>query len=270
MDDLKPVWALLRPWAVDTAQCLRFYTRLPVPALPGETDPHALPDFATVPRMVPVAGGIVGAIGGMVLLASTFAGLPPLVAAGLTVTALVVTTGAFHEDGLADTADGFGGGSTPERRLEIMTDSRIGTYGAAALGLALLLRVAAIEAIVDKSGVLAAAAALVAIAAGSRVVGLVPVWRLDNAKPDGKSAAVGRPLDATMMTAAQVATGFCAVFVAPGFGVVATVIMMLLAAATAEPLVRLSRRLIGGQTGDVAGAGQQIAEITALLVLAAH
>jgi len=259
-----------RGWAVDTARCLRFYTRLPVPALPFETDPHALPDFATVPRMLPVAGAVVGAVGGLVLIAGDLAGLPSMPAAGLAIAALVAATGAFHEDGLADTADGFGGGTTPERRLVIMTDSRIGSFGGAALGLALLLRVTALAAMVDHAGAGAAALAMVAVAAVSRVVGLVPVWLLANAKPDGKSAAVGRPRDDTMVVAAALATGITVLCVAPGFGTGKAIVMLLLAAATAWPLLRLSRRMIGGQTGDVAGAGQQLAEIAALMVLAAQ
>ncbi len=255
---------------VALAQCLRFYSRLPVPALPGEADPHALPDFARIPRMLPLAGAIIGLVGAAVLALALRLGLPPMVAAAAAVTALVAATGAFHEDGLADTADGFGGGTTPARKLEIMTDSRIGTYGGAALVLSLLLRVTLIASLVTLSGGAVAALALVAVAAVSRVAGLVPIWLLPNAKPDGKSAAVGRPDTDTMVRAALLAAAIALLLLTPSHGVVRTVMVLAVAAAAAWPVVALSRRMIGGQTGDVAGAAQQVSEIAMLAALVAR
>src|SRR3954471_4031974 len=125
--------AALRALYADLLRCLRFYSRLPVPAPAWEPDPYGPPDFATMPRMLPVAGAIIGAVGAAVLVGAQMLGLGAFVTAALAVASLTLVTGAFHEDGLADTADGFGGGSTPERRLEIMKDSRIGSYWRAAL-----------------------------------------------------------------------------------------------------------------------------------------
>jgi len=120
----------------DLLRCLRFYSRLPVPVLASEIDPYGPPDFATMPRVAPLAGAVIGCVGALMLLAAFALGFGAWLCAAFAVAVLTLATGAFHEDGLADAADGFGGGSTPERRLEIMKDSRIGAYGGAALILA--------------------------------------------------------------------------------------------------------------------------------------
>jgi adenosylcobinamide-GDP ribazoletransferase len=255
---------------LDLMRCLRFYSRLPVPTLPFERDPHAAPDFSTVVRMLPVAGAIIGAAGATVLAIAFLAGLAAPIASTLAIAALVLSTGAFHEDGLADTADGFWGGMTASRRLDIMTDSRIGTYGGAALVLSLMLRVGALASIVDSHGWVAGAAAIIALAAVARVCGLVPIWLLPNAKPDGKSAAVGRPATRAMAIATAVALVIAVVLLAPAFGLQRSIVAIAAAALVVWPMVRLSQRLIGGQTGDVAGAVTQLADIAALLVLAAR
>ncbi len=258
------------PPLVALAQCLRFYSRLPIPKVPGETDPHALPDFTQVVRMLPVAGALLGAVGGVALWLALTLGLPVPVAAVCAIAAMVASTGAFHEDGLADTADGFGGGATPARRLEIMTDSRIGTFGGAALVLSLMGRVALLAALVDQKGWGAAALALAASGAVSRVAGLGLIWGLPNAKPDGKSAAVGRPTDATMLQAALLAAGIALLLLLPAHGPVRTIAALVLAGAAALPFAALSRRMIGGQTGDVAGAATQASEIVLLAALVAR
>src|ERR1700677_2723291 len=125
--------------AGDVLSSLRFFTRLPLPT--RETEP---PDWAQIAWSAPFAGAIVGAIGGLALVVANELSLPPFLAATLAIAALALTTGALHEDGLADVADGFGGGSTREAKLAIMRDSRIGAFGAIALVLSLLLRVGAL------------------------------------------------------------------------------------------------------------------------------
>jgi adenosylcobinamide-GDP ribazoletransferase len=257
-------------WVVMVGQALRFYSRLPVPALPGESDAASPPDFAALPRALPLAGAIIGAVGALALaIACGILALPATVGAAFATAALVLTTGAMHEDGLADTADGLGGGTTRERRLEIMRDSRIGSYGAAALALALLMRVLILAALVDAEGWPTAAFALVAAAAVSRLAGLLPLWMLPAARTDGLASSVGRPSDASMaiggLVALTVAIG-CLAWTIPLAKVLAACAAALLAVL---PLVSLARRLIGGQTGDVAGAAQQFAEIAFLAILAA-
>lgn len=184
-----PAWP---GWPIATATCIRFYSRLPVPTLPGE-NAHALPDFRLVPRALPIAAVAIALPAALIALLAGLAGVNALLTAALAVTALVVTTGAFHEDGLADSADGLFGGHTPERRLEIMKDSRVGTFGALALGLSLLLRVSALAAILQGAGAWAVAAAVLVAAPWSRIEGIRILATVPPTRRDGASASVGQP-----------------------------------------------------------------------------
>ncbi|WP_043538597.1 adenosylcobinamide-GDP ribazoletransferase [Salinarimonas rosea] len=252
----------------DVARALRFYSRLPVPALPWEADPHALPDFARMARMLPVAGLILGLLGALVLVGASLAGLPPLVGAGLAIGALAAMTGALHEDGLADVADAFAGATTRARRLEIMKDSRVGAFGATALALALILRVAALAALVEGAGALAAAAAFCALSALSRTATLVPLALADPARADGASASVGRLPRRTLAQAGAIATALAlALALAAGLPLAGMLGACLATALAGWAITRWSVAKIGGQTGDVAGAAQQVAEIAAALTL---
>jgi adenosylcobinamide-GDP ribazoletransferase len=247
----------LNQFAADVRVALLFCTRLPIPT----AAPVIGADIARAAWAFPVAGAIVGLIAAGVYWLVLMAGLPSLPAAGLTVAATLVVTGCLHEDGLADVADAFGG-HTRERRLEIMRDSRVGTYGACALSMSLLLRTAALASIAAPA---VAAPVLIAAHTAARAgmplfMGLVPPARVD-----GLSAGVGRPLP--MGIAAAVLLGVIALFVAlgPAAGFCAIV---LLAAALAL-LAWLCIRQFGGQTGDVLGAVEQSGEIAILLVAAA-
>lgn len=249
-------------------RCLRFYSRMPAPALPWEREPHGAPDFRTMPRVLPLAGAVIGLAGALVLVAAQALALGAWLSAVLAVAALTLATGAFHEDGLADTADGFGGGATPERRLEIMRDSHIGTYGAAALALAYALRIACLAELTARLGPAGATAAIVLVAALSRTAGLVPLTLLAPARASGASYAAGRPPGRMTALAFALcgALGFLAALATPlPFPGIA--LGFALAVAVALALTRLSARLIGGQTGDVAGGVQQLAEIAAYLGL---
>jgi adenosylcobinamide-GDP ribazoletransferase len=235
----------------EVLRCLRFYSRLPVPVLASEIEPYGPPDFATMPRAVPLAGAIIGAFGALVLATAHALGFGAWLCAALAVASLTLATGAFHEDGLADAADGLGGGATPERRLDIMKDSRIGSYGGAALILAYLLRIGCLAELIAKLGPFGAAAALVLVAALSRTAGLVLIALLPPARIVGSSCG-GLALIAGLVTAL------------PWLGLL---LAFLFAGAAALAMTRLSARLIGGQTGDVGGAIQQLAEIAAYLGL---
>ncbi|NEU13444.1 adenosylcobinamide-GDP ribazoletransferase [Methylobacterium sp. BTF04] len=254
--------------AYDLAACLRFYSRLPVPALPGEGDPHAVPDFRAVPRMLPLAGLILAVPGALVLLVAWGLGLGPFLAATLAIAIGVAITGALHEDGLADVADGFGGGTTPERRLEIMRDSRIGAYGGVALVLSLALRIGAFATLLDRTGA-DAALALILAAILSRTAALAPMVLLAPARPGGAGAAVGRPERPALLVATGLAVLLALVCVAAGLPFGGAALMLGMATAAALAMTALARASIGGQTGDVIGACQQVAEIAALLGLVA-
>lgn len=264
--DTPPQWP---GWLVATAICVRFWSRLPMPALPGERDIHALPDFRTVPRALPFAALVIALPAALVVLLAGLARLDSLVAAALGLSALALTTGAFHEDGLADSVDGLFGGQTPERRLEIMKDSRVGSYGAIAIGLSLLLRGSLIAMIATRAGPWAAAVSLLLAAPWSRSEGLLLLAREAAARSHGASAAVGRPSPPTaslaLFISAVLALALAATAKLPLIGVA---LGLGLAHGAATAMRRLARRLIGGQTGDIVGAVQQLGEIAIYLGLA--
>jgi adenosylcobinamide-GDP ribazoletransferase len=264
--EMRPV----RGWqavAVDLACALRFYSRLPVPVLAWERDAHALPDFRRLTRVVPLAGLVLGLVPALVLWLALKLDLGPWLAAILAVTALTVATGAFHEDGLADTADSFGG-STQARRLEIMRDSRIGSFGTAALILAFALRIAALATLADRTGIATVAAATLMAAALSRTAGLMPLVFLPPARSDGAAHALGRPPRESFWIATGLA-GFIALVLGAlgGLPPLGIWLMLVLSGLSGYGMMRLALRHIQGQTGDIAGATQQVAEVAALVGL---
>lgn len=186
-----------------------------------------------------------------------FAGFGAGIAAGIVLVTLIVLTGALHEDGLADCADGFWGGYTKERRLEIMKDSRVGSYGVIALVLGLGLKWQALM-VVDTWAALIAAA-LLSRAAMAGVMAALPF-----ARENGLAAAQGRPTRQTVLMAAGLA--FVGAFLLCGSSAIPALIAV---AAVAALTARLARAKLGGQTGDVLGATQFLTELAALLALGA-
>ncbi len=253
---------LQRGFAADLFACLRFYSRLPAPGDPTELRlPQAL-------RALPLAGAIIGGCGALTLLAARALGVPHLPAAVCAIAALVAVTGALHEDGFADLADGFGGGSTRERKLAIMRDSRIGAYGVCALALALMARVFALAALSER-GLPPAMLALIVTAGVSRTAGLAPLAMLSPARADGAGAAVARPDFATLRSAGFAAALLSMTLIFCGASLLKILGGDLAAALAAIFVARLAARQIGGYTGDVLGAAQQAAEIAMLLALCA-
>ena len=119
----------MNEWFDDFKTAVAFLTRLPMPHPQGPMPPN----FVRAHRMFPVVGALIGAAVGLICLALRYLGVPDLAAAALALGASAILTGALHEDGLADVADGFGGGRDRAAKLEIMRDSRLGTYGAVVL-----------------------------------------------------------------------------------------------------------------------------------------
>jgi adenosylcobinamide-GDP ribazoletransferase len=251
----------------DLVICLRFFSRLPLPASQREADlgPAAL---AQAVAGVPLAGAIIALLPGAVLLAAQGLALPSQLAAALAIATLVLVTGALHEDGLADCADGFGGGRTRERKLAIMRDSRIGTFGACAIGLALYLRVTAL-AVIASHAPWRAATTLVVAAAVSRTACLLPLVVLPPARTDGLGNSAGRPSPRRYAAAVILAFGLSALLWGAGVDPARVGVADLAGAVSAVAFCALARRQIGGQTGDIAGATQQIVEIAMLLAIAA-
>ena len=225
-------------------------------------DPDRRPDFRRAAALFPVAGVLVGIAGGLVLVVAGAIGVPPLAAAALAVAATMGLTGALHEDGLADVADGLGG-STPERRLEIMHDSRIGSYGAAALVLSLVVRVACLAAIMT-AGVVQAAIAL-ALAEGISRAALVRLWHaLPPAQESGLAHDTGPPDQNAMVIALAIAAALALVAI-PVVGLKSAVLAAVFAALATYIFTRLTAEAIGGRTGDTLGACQQVALVAWLI-----
>jgi cobalamin 5'-phosphate synthase/cobalamin synthase len=179
-------WDDAGQWLGDCRRSLGFLTRLPI----DRHTPLPPPALAGAMRAFPVAGLVVGLIVGATLVLAAWLGAPASVAALIAVGAGLGLTGALHEDGLADVADGFGGGATRERKLEIMRDSRIGTYGVLALILAVALKAVVLAALAAQS-VWLAFAVIVAAAAVSRVAPAGMMHLLTPARDDGLSADAG-------------------------------------------------------------------------------
>ena len=242
---------------------LRFLTRLPVP-FANTIDP---PPLSQSMRLFPMAGAMIGAAGGAALAGFVYLGLPSLVAAALTAALGLLVTGALHEDGLADTADGFGGGKSRERRLEIMRDSHIGSYGTLALVAALILRVACFE---DLTGLdpLAIVAVFAACGAFSRALMVDLLWATRPARSDGLAVHAGTPgrngAAFAIITAAALMLA-AGLLVSPPSGLLA----LAAGLAVTAYMRRLTVRMIGGQTGDVCGAVQVLSELAMLVVFVA-
>jgi adenosylcobinamide-GDP ribazoletransferase len=246
----------LARWWLETRVALAFLTRIPVPL-----DDAADVPLAQAARGFPLAGLAVGIAGAVIFAIAEVFALPSLVAALLAVGAMVLLTGGLHEDGLADTADGLGGGNDRGHALTIMRDSRIGSYGVIALVIAIGLRAAAISALgyADAVGL-----AVIAAACASRALLPAVMFLLPPARPDGLAQAAGAPSQRTAIEAAVlggVVLLFCLGFLA------GLLLMVLLALFTALFMRYLHLRL-GGQTGDTLGAIQQGAEIVILIVAA--
>ena len=243
---------------IDVAAALGLRTRLAGPVNGTEAKKRG----AAAAWAWPLAGAVVGALAGLLLWVGLWLGLPPLAAGLLAVAAQIVLTGALHEDGLADSADGLWGGWTQDRRLEIMRDSRIGSYGVLALILSVGLRATACAAL--PAGPLAVAV-LAATGAASRGAMTGVMAGLPPARPDGRAVSTGRPSPAT--TGLALAGASALWLIALPFGL--ALITVAACCAGAAIVAGIARAKIGGQTGDILGASQQIAEITALLALAA-
>ena len=241
---------------------LRFLTIVPVPS----SDAASAPDWLSrCAKYFPVVGIGVGlASAAVLLLAGRIWG--PVVASLLAVAASIAVTGALHEDGLADTADGLGGGSSVEKRLAIMKDSRIGAYGTLALAFSLSLRVTALADMLPWT----AAAALVAAHAAARVT---PAFVI-NALPYAGDAAAMKVSYADASVSAHdrrfaLVVVLCALLPLAFVSIWSVIAGLLLGAALAAGVALWARQRINGYTGDVLGGIEQMFEIGFLLGVAA-
>jgi len=252
-------------YAADIARAVAFLSRIPMPksafaGYDGKLD--------RVARAFPVAGILIGFLPAIVLLLMLCLHADRLMSALVALAVQAIVSGALHEDGLADCADGIGGGRDRDHSLSIMKDSRIGTYGAIALILSFAIRAAAIAAIARGTVPFAAALALPAVGCISRCA-LVWHWqRLPPAKSDGVAAAVGRPSEGIMQTALVSGCLLAALFIWPSLGLLPLVCSLLAAGIAVLIFGGIVRRALGGHTGDTLGAAAQISEAAALCALA--
>lgn len=212
----------------------------------------------------PVVGGIVGAISAITLLCGVWFDVAAPMTAGLALFTMVLVTGGLHEDGLADVADGFGGGGNTARKLEIMRDSQIGSYGALALVLSLGLRWQGLVAIMTLTGPWGAAAALIAVSVTSRSGIAATLWLMPAVRTDG----MGKLAEGAVAPQALVAAGIGILAMTATFGVLGLVVVGVMGIAQFGFNI-LAKRQIGGQTGDVLGAMQQLTEIAGWITLTA-
>lgn len=246
---------VLRARLAELGAAFALLTRLPVSRLSLRR--------VTVPSdavwAYPIAGAAVGAIGGAIYWITHSLSCPPVLAALCALVAMVLATGAMHEDGLADFADGLAG-DTKERRLSIMRDHQIGTYGVIALVLSLAMRATAIALIAEPRAVMAA---LIAADAASRLSALLLMAALPPARREGLSALVGSP--SAGLTAIALGLTFIVAWLLLPFGT--ALLLILSAIVSAVVLGRVALQRLGGQTGDVLGASSQVCECLALIVL---
>lgn len=229
---------------------LQFFTRLPIPRWVGFREEW----LGQTARFFPLVGWIVGALSALAAWGAAHV-LPPLPALLLALIAGVLLTGALHEDGFADVCDGFGGGTSRERVLEIMRDSRIGVYGALGMGLLLALKLSCLAA-------LPSSVIVFAMLAGhplSRALAAALMWRLDYAGSPGKSAPVAKRMSHGEFLFAALC-GLLPAGVLAAFSWQAALCGIALALLSTLFLARLFVRRIGGYTGDCLGAVQQLSE----------
>ncbi|GAB7538942.1 adenosylcobinamide-GDP ribazoletransferase [Burkholderia sp. 3C] len=233
---------------------LGYFTRVPVPKRIG----YASGDLDHAARYFPLIGVCIGALAALVYGLAVRV-WPPGVAVLLSMAATLIATGAFHEDGLADSCDGFGGGYTREDVLRIMHDSRIGTFGAVALVVSLALKWQALAALPPWR----AAWVLLAAHAASRVAAVSLLVSLDYVRGEGKAKPVAQRMSARAFAFAA-ACGLPWLFWPDWrLGLLTLGVLVLLRAAVARYLLRR----LGGYTGDCLGFAQQLAELAITLTV---
>jgi adenosylcobinamide-GDP ribazoletransferase len=232
---------------------LQFFTRLPIPAWVG----FEASWLQHASRYFPLVGYVVAAIAAAVYCLAALV-LPAPVAAVLSTSASIYLTGAFHEDGFADTCDGLGGGRTRERALEIMKDSRVGAYGAIGIVCMLATKLSALSMLPPRQAI----AALFLAHPLSRLAAASLIWKLEYVRSEGKAKPLAQQMTDTEFAIAFATAGLPApLLLAVGWSTPAAIGIAVLAALLATWwLARLFVRRLGGYTGDCLGAVQQMAE----------
>jgi adenosylcobinamide-GDP ribazoletransferase len=245
-------------WYADLKICIQLLTRLPVYI----SDTQEGFSISGASRLFPIVGAIVGIIAAAVLWVGSWFTFPSAILALLALLTMTLVTGALHEDGLADTFDGLGGGLTREQKLSIMRDSQIGSYGVMALLFSFGLRWAALTEITEQ-GFDVVLMSLIATAAASRAALPAVMHFIPVAREDGLSVGAGKPSFDRAITALLIGVGFLLFLL----GFRTCIVAIGLSALVAGMFVYFVAMRLGGQTGDVLGATQQITETTIFLAI---
>jgi adenosylcobinamide-GDP ribazoletransferase len=248
----------VRDWVNDIGLAVGLLTRVPMPHPVG-----AMPEsLARAQRAFPLVGAMIGLIVGLVDRCLLAIGVPSLAAAALALGASAALTGALHEDGLADVGDGFGGGRDRTAKLSIMRDSRLGTYGMIVLLVGFVARASALASLPLATII---PALIVAHALGRAIIPVLAA-NMPFARDDGLGTSAGRPDAASAITAVI----FGIVIALLCLTAIQALLAVVVAAAGAAAIAVLAWRQIGGVTGDVFGAAEQVAEAAVLIMLAAQ
>lgn len=242
------------PYLEDFLVSIGFLTRLPCDVADGNRN------LASSGWIWPIVGALLGLVAGFAGFLLFRFGSGPAIAAIASLSILAVLTGALHEDGLADTCDGFWGGDTPERRLEIMRDSRIGVYGTLALCMTVLAKFSAVAAAPSAGTLVAFMAASCAISRASMLAALAS---LPSARQDGLAASFGLPSRGVVVSSC----GIAAVVAVAATGLDG-IFLIVAAAAGTFAMRQLTMSKVTGHTGDTLGATQQVVETLCLLTAA--
>jgi adenosylcobinamide-GDP ribazoletransferase len=249
----------------ETARAVSFLSRLPVP------DRFFAGHDGSLSRTVaafPLAGLVIALPSTLVMDVLSVSGAEAILVALIGISLQIMITGALHEDGLSDSADGLGGGGNRDKALAIMKDSRIGTYGALALILSVALRVASLAILIDVLPPLSSALCWLAAAVLSRTL-MVWHWSsLPSARRDGVAASAGAPDAEASRTALVLGAVITAILCLIAIPFHAWFLAGLFSVACVTGFTRHVRRRIEGHTGDTIGASQQLCEIAFLLGLA--
>ncbi len=256
---------MLREFCGDILRATAFLSRLPVPARFFEGHDGRMGGLAGAFAL----SGLLLSLPAALLAALLIAGdAPPLLSAFLVLGLQTLVTGALHEDGFADCADGLGGGRDRDRALAIMKDSRIGAYGVIALVLGFGLRASALSALMDVATPLFVALAFLLAQAVSRAAMAWHWQALPSARPGGVADSAGLPEHGSVLVCIGTVLLAALVFVVLDLPLLPVVVAVLLAGVVTAGFSRFVRRKIGGHTGDTIGATQQLAEMAVLVALA--
>lgn len=253
------IGATIRSRIDDILTCIAFFTRLRLP-----DGRWAERDFAGAIWAAPLVGVLPALSAIAILTLASLLGLPILPSAILAAGAMLLLTGGLHEDGFADIADGFGGGRTISRKIEIMQDSRIGTYGVCALVLALAFRISLIAHLVAADFAFASLAILAA-AVASRATMPLMMSDLAPARQDGLASGIGKVSRSVAMIALLI--GLCSLLL---LGFKAALVAVVALAIVYSTMRWLTRSQINGYTGDVLGGLQIVSEIAILLLATSY